>query len=328
VGRKAHGSPEDSRVAEISERYGAARLFSFKNVRAFRALFTASEEDRHMNKKIKEMAVLIEFLAGSGLAIFFHLVLHYPEAAYSIFGIGVLLSLATYLLREDIEKTRERLVEQYHQVHEVPFAISRISDPECQGKAHELMAGTLRTITLLQQGFIPMEETEFYLEGAKQMEHAVRHAKAVDPLTTGWDSRGALLNFYQTNLRALDRGVRITRIFVISREELALPDAQKVLLTQYRDNVDVRVAFRDELPSAGDMSTMDTNSSFDFAIYDDRTVTDAFGQPGKYFGRKTSEAAEVAKYLHLYDLIEHSAHSVALDDDRIVLAGEVIALAS
>jgi len=63
-----------------------------------------------MNNKIKNIAVLIEFLAGSGLAIFFHQVLHYPEAAYIIFGIGILLSLVTYLVREDIEKTREELI--------------------------------------------------------------------------------------------------------------------------------------------------------------------------------------------------------------------------
>lgn len=29
-----------------------------------------------MNKKLKDMAILIEFLAGSGLAILFHWVLH------------------------------------------------------------------------------------------------------------------------------------------------------------------------------------------------------------------------------------------------------------
>jgi hypothetical protein len=34
-----------------------------------------------MNKKIKHMVFLFEFLAGSGLAIFFHQVLHYAEAA-------------------------------------------------------------------------------------------------------------------------------------------------------------------------------------------------------------------------------------------------------
>ena len=67
-----------------------------------------------INKKIQEMANFIEFIASAGLAIFFHLVLNNPGVAYSIFGIGILLSLATYLLREDLEKTRLVLVEQYH----------------------------------------------------------------------------------------------------------------------------------------------------------------------------------------------------------------------
>ena len=62
-----------------------------------------------ISKRIQEMAVFIEFLASTGLAIFFHIVLHNPEVAYSIFGIGILLSLATYLLREDLEKTRHEL---------------------------------------------------------------------------------------------------------------------------------------------------------------------------------------------------------------------------
>src|SRR5674536_213865 len=80
-----------------------------------------------MNKKMQKIAVLIEFLAGTGLAIFFHQVLRYPEAAYTIFGIGILLSLVTYLLREEIEKTRADLLGQYHPVsythlraHETP----------------------------------------------------------------------------------------------------------------------------------------------------------------------------------------------------------------
>ncbi|MCM2358695.1 MAG: hypothetical protein NDI77_11145 [Geobacteraceae bacterium] len=281
-----------------------------------------------MNKKLQDMAVFIEFIAGSGLAIFFHIVLHNEQAAYLIFGIGILLSLVTYLVREDIEKTKTRLIDQYHQVHEIPFALAQITDPECQLKGQELIASTRKTITLLQQGYIPLEEMEFYLEAARLSDQATRHIKAVDPLTPGWLSRGALLNFYQSNLRALDRGVRITRIFVTSRDDLADPEVQKVLLAQYRDDIDLRLAFRDELPMAVDISGRDTNSSFDFAIIDDRAVTDVFAQPGKYYGRKTGQQAEVAKYLHLYSLIEHSAHAVALENDRIVLAAEVLALAS
>lgn len=281
-----------------------------------------------LNRKIQEMAVFIEFLAGSGLAIFFHVVLHNEQAAYVIFGIGILLSLVTYLLREDIDKTRAALTDQYHQSHEIPFALARVSDPECRTKALEIISGTLKTITLLQQGYIPLDEMEFYLEGARLSDAATRQVKAVDPLTTGWLSRGALFNFYQSNLRALDRGVRITRIFVTARDVLLDPEIQKVLLGQYRDNIDVRIAFRDELPPAIDITGRDTNSSFDFAVYDDRAVTEMFAQPGKYHGRKTAEPAEVAKYLHLYALLEHSAHLVAEDNGKVVLAAEVLAQAS
>ena len=90
-----------------------------------------------LNKKIHELAVFIEFIVGSGLAIFFHFVLHNEQAAYMIFGIGILLSLVTYLVREDIEKTKTSLAKQYLQVHEIPFALAQIGDAECQARAQE-----------------------------------------------------------------------------------------------------------------------------------------------------------------------------------------------
>ena len=168
-----------------------------------------------MTKKIHNMAIFIEFLAGSGLALFFHLALHHTDAALIIFGTGVLLSLATYLLREEIDQTRQKLMDKYDHAHEVTFAIARITDPECHSKAHEVMASAKRTMLLLQQGYIPLDETEFYMKGAKYLDESRRQVKVVDPLTTGWESKGVLINYYQANLRALDRGVRITRIFVM-----------------------------------------------------------------------------------------------------------------
>jgi hypothetical protein len=272
------------------------------------------------SKKIQHMAVFIEFLAGAGLAIFFHWVLHYEEAAFVVFALGILLSLVTWLVREEVEKTRYALEELYHQAHEIPAALARISDPECQSRAHELLATAMRTLGLLQQGYIPLDETEFYLEGAKLADQATRTVKAVDPVTGGWGTKGALLNFYQANLRALDRGVSTTRIFVMGREELGEPESQRVLLAQYQDGIDVRIAYRDELPTANDISGRDTNSSCDFAVFDDRSVTDVFVQPGRYFGRKTSEPAEVEKYHRLYELIAHGSHPVAVEEGRVVLA--------
>ncbi len=277
------------------------------------------------SKNIHNMAVLIEFLAGASLATFFHLVLHSPDVAYSIFGMGILLSLATYLLREDMEKTRHELSDQYHQAHEVTFAIAQISDAECHTKAAAMLSGIKGTIVQLQQGFVPLDETEFYLEGAKCSDLAIRRLKTVDPITKGWHhTRGALVNYYQSNLRALERGVAITRIFVMNHEELGDPDLQKILLAQYRDGIEVRVAFREELPTASNMSERDTNSSFDFAIYDEQVATEVFPQSGTYFGRKTSQAVNVDKFLRFYELIEHNSNVIAVEDERIVLASDTL----
>lgn len=281
-----------------------------------------------VNKKIHDMAVFIEFLAGSGLAIFFHLVLHNEEAAYLTFGMGILLSLVTYLVCEDVAKLKSELTMQYRQVHAIPFALSQVTDPECQAKAQDLIAGTLKNIGQLQQGYIPLDEMDFYLEGARQSDQTVRQIRAVDPLSTGWLSRGALVNFYQSNQRAIERGVQITRIFVTTREEIADPEVQKVLQAQHKDGVEVRLAFRDELPSAIDFCGSDVYGSLDFAVYDDRAATSVFSQAGKYYGRKTGQQTEVAKYLNLYERLEHSAHQVSLEDERIVLASDVLALVS
>ncbi len=273
--------------------------------------------------RIQNMAVLIEFLTGAALGLFFHQVLKYEEASYVIFGIGVLLSLATWLLREDLDHVRETLTEQYRHSHELTFAIAQINDPECQGKAQELVAGIGKTIALLRQGYIPLDETEFYLYGAKATDKSQKQIRAVDPLTHGWISRGSMVNFYQSNLRALQRKINILRIFVLNREELQDPETQKVLKCQFLDGIDVRIAFRDELTSSGE-STWANTCSFNFAVYDARVVTDVFTHPGTYYGRKTKEPAEVAKYLRLLDLIEHNAHQVVLDQDLIVPAGEAV----
>lgn len=278
--------------------------------------------------KIHNLAVFIEFLAGAALAVIFHLLLHKPDVAYIIFGVGVLLSLATYLLREDIEKNRRDLLEQYHRAHELTFAVSQISDPECQSRVQDLLAGSKRTIQMLQQGYIPLDESEFYLEGARCADGARQRIKAVDPITSGWMTRGVLLNFYQANLRALERGVSITRVFVTSREEMNEPEIQKVLLTQYNDGIEVRITFRDELPSASVNSGRSTEGACDFAIYDDQSATEVFPQAGTFFGRKACLMAVVEQSLRLYDLVEHSSHAVVLDDGQIIIASDQVRLAA
>jgi hypothetical protein len=100
------------------------------------------------------------------------------------------------------------------------------------------------------------------------------------------------------------------------------------LLGQHNDGIEVRIAFRDELPSASVISGRDTDGSFDFAIYDDQSTTEVFPHSGTYFGRKSSQAAVIERCLRLYDLVEHSSHTVVLDEGQIILASDQIKLAA
>jgi hypothetical protein len=154
------------------------------------------------------------------------------------------------------------------------------------------------------------------MKGAKYMDESQLRVKAVDPITVGWDSRGVLVNYYEANMRAIERGVQITRIFVLEREDFHDQEVRKMLHVQLRDGVEVRIAYRDELPSGNDVSGRDTASSFDFAIYDDHVATEVFCQPSKYFGCKTREASLVANYKRLYSLIEHGSHRFTNEEVR------------
>jgi hypothetical protein len=265
---------------------------------------------------MQRMAALIEFVVGAGLAIFFHMVLEEKGAALSIFGLGLLLSVATWLLREDIVEVRERMLEDYREFHELPDAMRRIEDPECLFKARQIIARVKRNMSLLQRGFIPMDETEFMLEATKAADAAQQILKSVNPLTPGWDTRGAIIKYYQANKRALERGVKIKRTFVMRREQLPEADVQKMLRTHYEDGIEVKVIYRDELPAGGEAGWAQ-DCSFNFGVYDDRLVVDV-SAPAPYYGVRTSQHAELIRYLQLFDFVEHASHAVMLRDNEIV----------
>ena len=57
-------------------------------------------------------------------------------------------------------------------------------------------------------------------------------------------------------------------------------------------------------------------------------MTSVFVPAGKYYGRKTGQQAEIIKYLHIYERLEHSAHPICLEGETVVLASKVVVPAS
>jgi hypothetical protein len=258
------------------------------------------------------MAIFIEFLIGSLLAIYFHWVLQYEQAAYILFGFGILLSLATYLIQHQILNSQKTLATLYQGNHELSSALAAITEPECQLKSQELLVDFKKNLAQLERGYLLLNEAEFYLEGVKAVAQSHKQIKAVDPLEVGWDSRGAVRNYYQANLQALGRGVKITRVFVISRRDLLNPDVQKILQQQLLDGVEVLITYREDLPL--NEANQDVYS-LDFAIYDEASVTDRGREKALYFGKRTQKLPEIVKYQRLFELIQHHAHKFLNEEE-------------
>jgi hypothetical protein len=273
-----------------------------------------------VRSRIRSMAALIEFVIGGGLAIFFHSVLHKEDAAYTIFGTGLLLSLATYLVREDVAKVRETMLREYRSWHEFPAVIATIQDPECILKAREMMDSMKKNLAQLQRGYIPMNETEFLMEAAKVTDATKVSVRSINPLTPGWNERAGFIRYYDSNKRAVSRGVKVMRTFVLRRERMGEQDVQSLLKKHLENGIDVRVAFRDELVSSGDTGWL-RESSFNFAVYDGKVAVDVFPTPGTYYGVKTTNPAEVAKFIRVADLVEHAAHTVVIREDVACVDG-------
>ena len=269
-----------------------------------------------IKSRFQSMAALIEFIVAGGLGIFFHWVLHNKDASYAIFGIGTLMSLATYLLREQVGQVRTNLLEQYRHCHEITFALASISDPDCQAKAHEILSTLSVNMPLLQKGYLPLDEAEFYSEAAKAADAAQKTIDAIDTLSPRWSTYGGILNYYQATLRAAERGVKLRRIFFITRTEFETEEVSKILLTQVSDGIAVGVVFRDEIPPA---TGWGRSNSFNFTIYDNRVVTDVDSAHRTFFGKKTRRPEEVEEYRRLFTLLDHSTHRIVLKNGKVAV---------
>src|SRR3569833_304871 len=214
------------------------------------------------------LTVLIEFLVSAGLGVYFHWVLHWQKEAYIVLAIGLLLTLATYLLADEIARSRDLVIASYRRSQGLLTTLSLIDDKECQERAHGVLAATERTLKLLQEGYVPLDETEFYLAGAEAMAQSRHQVQAVDPHTKKKDNKNALRNYYQANLHALASGVHLTSVFVIRRADITDVAMQRVLQSQLANGIDVRLAFVEEVSMRTGDGGWPPAASWDFAVYD------------------------------------------------------------
>ena len=191
---------------------------------------------------------------------------------------------------------------------DITDVLSAINDPECQLKSGELLRVFKNNLEMLKHNYLLLTEAEFHLEVAKALEQTQHCLKAVVSIQVNEDSQGALFNYYEATLQAMTRGVQITKIFVTRRQELLNRNIQKILYKLHQDGMDVRIAYLEDLQWLSDDINVHT---LNFAIYNDGLITDRASNKSNYFGKRTTNPAEIDKYIGFFDLISVHSHRFA-----------------
>lgn len=255
------------------------------------------------------MRTLIEFVVAAGLALIFHFALSLEREAYILFGVGVLLTLAVHLTLDRVAAAERRTLEALSRAHRIEAVLERVTDPEAMVKGRHVVDTTHQVLTLLSDGAIPLTEGEYYFEASRCLAECTREIRAVNSVdVTDWIGKVQKRKYYHDQVRTRQRGVAISRIFVLRRTDLDDAAVLETIRHQQQDGIAVRVALYEDLAFSGREGVeMPTN----FVLFDDKVLIARTPLLGLYYGKKTRAAAEIERYRRTYELLDQYARALA-----------------
>lgn len=166
---------------------------------------------------------------------------------YIIAAVGLQLSTALFLLKNEIYSKLDEKLEVYR-------LLGAIHYPELQEHAHEAIENCKTSLRQLAEGKIRNRADLIFHSIAEKVMNAKREVLAVH---VGWTVKHMeawndphMSNYYEVNLNAVKRNVRVRRIFILHRGELVNPETDKlyegvtqVLNKQKQDGIDVMIAW-------------------------------------------------------------------------------------
>lgn len=255
------------------------------------------------------MRTLVEFLVAAGLALLFHFGLSLEREAYVLFGVGVLLTLAVYLILDRLRAAETRTVEAVAHAHRIESALERIQDPEAVVKSRSVLDTTHHVLVLLGDGAIPLTEGEYYFEAGQCLARCTREMYAVNSVdVTDWVGKVQKRKYYEDQVRTRGRGVAIARIFVLRRGDLEDPDVLRTIRHQQDDGIAVRVAWQEDVAFSG-REGVDVVTNF--VLFDDKVLIARTPLLGLYYGKKTRAPGEIERYRRTYELLDQYARPLA-----------------
>ena len=175
------------------------------------------------------------------------------ETTWIIFSVGSVITITVSLLEQKVVDT---VSDEIDAKIEVFSALARVKDPELYRLAQQALSDCLEKIKNYGDGIITLPDMAHMTNRLSTCQESYQATFWVPTLQSLYalQDTSAGRSYYELNLQALKRGVKIERIFIFNKQDVLDENGQfvdkrakDILLGQSSDGVVVRVAWVDDL---------------------------------------------------------------------------------
>ena len=239
------------------------------------------------------MWVLIEFLVSTALSLIFHFALHQPVVAYVIFGTGVLITLATYIIIE-------RITTEFEEGNRIRQLVGNIRDPVFIEVAHNTVRECEQKLNGIAKGRMKVDADELSLLEVNALRNATKRACAVCLLHPDeWDKQG-WKNYLVENKKAVERGLPFSRILVLDKESIKDTQRRTVIENHIQTGANIMIVWAHETPR---------ELQRDFVVIDNKQcfISVMVGITKIVGGIITNNREDIREYLAVFDRLQVKA---------------------
>jgi hypothetical protein len=234
---------------------------------------------------------LIEVTIGIILAVLLHFVANQPMAAWTVLGVSALLAFSTHQVLSVLSTRFEEHAEFYD-------LLTEIDDPELKWRASAAVDECRDKLKMLRDGMIRLSSMDAIMHEVTRLMNKMEKGATVLAIHLSdqgtdwvkiWKDDPRFHNFLKDHEAAIQRGVDISRIFILSKK--AKGDQETALILKEHEDIGVSV----HIVWA---ETIDDELKEDLLIFDDRALVKAEGMTGGRVVRGTMTTVKGQIQLH------------------------------
>ena len=224
----------------------------------------------------KYLLAIIGALVTISLSLISDFVLKLPkEITWLTFSIGAIITVTITLLEQ---KLLDSVSDEISRKIELYQILGKIEDPELYQLALNTISESIEKLRNYEQGIVPSTEHSYIssrLSKCKKIYQATFWAATIQSLYNVED-RSSAVNYYEANFEAVKRGIKVERIFLLSKDDVLETDgkfanqkALRIISRQQSEGINVRIIWLESLKDIVASSELYQ----DIAIIDEKEVS-------------------------------------------------------